>query len=100
MFSALWFDGWYSDPGAAGRNPARRSKERGVEEIRAEMAAVVFEVVAREGQSVAEGDTVVIVESMKMEIPVLAETSGTVAEIAVAVGQSIRAGDLIVRITD
>lgn len=71
-----------------------------MEEIRAEMAAVVFEVVARQGRSVAEGDTVVIVESMKMEIPVLAETSGTVAEIAVEVGQSIRAGDLIARITD
>ena len=71
-----------------------------MEEIRAEMAAVVFEVVAREGQPVAEGDTVVIVESMKMEIPVLAETAGEVAEIAVAVGQSIRAGDLIARITN
>ncbi len=85
---------------AGGSGSGAKGKERGVEEIRAEMAAVVFEVVARQGQSISEGDTVVIVESMKMEIPVPAETSGTVAEIAVTVGQSIRAGDLIARITD
>ena len=49
------------------------------EEIRAEMVANVWKVVAAAGDEVAEGDTLVILESMKMEIPVLAESDGMVA---------------------
>ncbi len=45
-------------------------------EIRAEMVANVWKVVAAEGDAVADGDTLVILESMKMEIPVLAEGAG------------------------
>ena len=44
------------------------------EEIRAEMVANVWKVVVAEGDSVEDGDTLVILESMKMEIPVIAET--------------------------
>ena len=47
------------------------------EEIRAEMVANVWKVVTAAGDEVAEGDTLVILESMKMEIPVLAESDGT-----------------------
>ena len=47
------------------------------EEIRAEMVANVWKVVAAAGDAVAAGDTLVILESMKMEIPVLAEEGGT-----------------------
>ncbi|MBF0661318.1 MULTISPECIES: biotin/lipoyl-binding carrier protein [unclassified Rhodococcus (in: high G+C Gram-positive bacteria)] len=65
------------------------------EDVRAEMVSTVFEVVVNEGQVVAEGDTLVILESMKMEIPVLAETSGTVTSVGVAVGDVIQQGDLI-----
>ena len=68
------------------------------EEIRAEMVASVFQVVAAEGDSVVEGDTLVVLESMKMEIPVLAESAGTVTSVEVAVGDVIQAGDLIVTI--
>ena len=64
-------------------------------EIRAEMVANVWKVVAAEGDSVADGDTLVILESMKMEIPVLAEASGTLARLAVAEGDVIQEGDLI-----
>jgi biotin carboxyl carrier protein len=46
------------------------------EEVRAEMVANVWKVVAAEGDTVEDGDTLVILESMKMEIPVLAEASG------------------------
>ena len=46
-------------------------------EVRAEMVANVWKVVAAEGAQVSDGDTLVILESMKMEIPVLAEASGT-----------------------
>jgi acetyl-CoA carboxylase biotin carboxyl carrier protein len=66
-----------------------------VAEIRAEMVANVWKVVAVEGDSVDDGDTLVILESMKMEIPVLAEGSGTLARLAVSEGDVIQEGDLI-----
>ena len=66
-----------------------------VTEIRAEMVANVWKVVAAEGDTVADGDTLVILESMKMEIPVLAESDGTVSRLAVAEGDVIQEGDLI-----
>ena len=65
------------------------------DEIRAEMVANVLEVVAREGTAVADGDTVVLLESMKMEIPVLVEGSGTVVSVAVKKGDVVQGGDLI-----
>ena len=68
------------------------------DEIRAEMVANVWKVVAAKGDSVDDGDTLVILESMKMEIPVLAESSGTVAEIAVNEGDVVQEGDLIARV--
>jgi biotin carboxyl carrier protein len=66
-----------------------------VTEIRAEMVANVWKVVASAGDTVADGDTLVILESMKMEIPVLAEDGGTVARLAVAEGDVVQEGDLI-----
>jgi acetyl-CoA carboxylase biotin carboxyl carrier protein len=65
------------------------------DEIRAEMVANVLEVVAREGTRVAAGDTVVLLESMKMEIPVLSEVGGTVVSVAVKEGDVVQGGDLI-----
>ncbi len=64
-------------------------------EIRAEMVANVWKVVAVEGDAVADGDTLVILESMKMEIPVLAENSGKLTNLAVAEGDIVQEGDLI-----
>ena len=65
------------------------------EEIHAEMVANVLKVVVSVGDEVAEGDTVVILESMKMEIPVLTETSGTLTKIAVKEGDVVQEHDLI-----
>jgi biotin carboxyl carrier protein len=65
------------------------------DEIRAEMVANVWKVVAAAGDSVEEGDTLVILESMKMEIPVLAESDGTVSQLAVNEGDVVQEGDLI-----
>jgi acetyl-CoA carboxylase biotin carboxyl carrier protein len=65
------------------------------EEIRAEMVANVWKVVASAGDQVDDGDTLVILESMKMEIPVLAESSGTVTQLAVNEGDVVQEGDLI-----
>ena len=67
------------------------------DEIRAEMVANVWKVVAAPGDDVDDGDTLVILESMKMEIPVLAESAGVVAEIAVNEGDVVQEGDLIAR---
>ena len=64
-------------------------------EVRAEMVANVWQVVTSEGAQVGVGDTLVILESMKMEIPVLAETPGTVTKLAVAEGDVVQEGDLI-----
>jgi biotin carboxyl carrier protein len=66
-----------------------------VTEIRAEMVANVWKVVAAEGDELADGDTLVILESMKMEIPVLAEGGGRLTRLAVAEGDVIQEGDLI-----
>ena len=65
------------------------------EDVRAEMVSTVFEVVVRKGDVDDVGDTLVILESMKMEIPVIAESAGTVTALDVAVGDVIQAGDLI-----
>jgi biotin carboxyl carrier protein len=59
------------------------------EEVRAEMVANVWKVVVAQGDSVEDGDTLVILESMKMEIPVLAESAGTVQELRVNEGDVI-----------
>jgi biotin carboxyl carrier protein len=58
----------------------------------------VWKVVAAAGDQVSDGDTLVILESMKMEIPVIAESDGTVAEMAVAEGDVVQEGDLIARV--
>ena len=67
-------------------------------EIRAEMVANVWKVVAAEGDHVDDGDTLVILESMKMEIPVLAESAGTITTMHVAEGDVVQEGDLIAEI--
>jgi biotin carboxyl carrier protein len=66
-----------------------------VAEVRAEMVANVWKVVVTEGDQVDDGDTLVILESMKMEIPVLAEDSGVIAQLKVVEGDVIQEGDLI-----
>jgi acetyl-CoA carboxylase biotin carboxyl carrier protein len=71
------------------------TKGGAVAEVRAEMVANVWQVVTSEGAEVDEGDTLVILESMKMEIPVIAETPGTVTKLAVAEGDVVQEGDLI-----
>jgi acetyl-CoA carboxylase biotin carboxyl carrier protein len=66
-----------------------------VEEIQAEMVSSVWKVLVAPGARVEAGDTLVILESMKMEIPVLTERAGTVKELHVVEGESLQEGDLI-----
>lgn len=70
------------------------------EDVRAEIVASVLEVVVTKGDRIGVGDTLVLLESMKMEIPVLSEVDGTVTEVNVAVGDVIQAGHLIAVIDD
>ena len=67
-------------------------------EVRAEMVANVWKVLVSEGDHVDDGDTLVILESMKMEIPVLAEESGTVTKMHVAEGDVVQDDELIAEI--
>lgn len=67
-----------------------------VEEIHAEMVSSVWKVLVEAGAQVAAGDTLVILESMKMEIPVEAEDDGVVKEIRCEEGQSVSEGDVLV----
>jgi biotin carboxyl carrier protein len=71
-----------------------------VHEIRAEIAANVWQVVVDEGQLIAEGDELVILESMKMEIPVVTEVPGVVRELHVQPNDAVQEGDLIALIDE
>lgn len=64
-------------------------------EVRAEMVASVWSIMVAERDHVAEGETLVILESMKMEIPVVAENAGVVSKLHVAKGDIVHEGDLI-----
>lgn len=67
--------------------------------VRSEMVASVRKVEVSVGDTVAAGDTLVILESMKMEIPVVAEVGGIVSAVAVAEGHALEEGDLIAEIS-
>lgn len=65
-------------------------------EIVSELVANVLVIEVAEGDRVEAGDTVVLLESMKMEIPMLAERGGTVTAIKVTVGDVVQDGDVLV----
>jgi acetyl-CoA carboxylase biotin carboxyl carrier protein len=64
--------------------------------VEAHITGTVWKIECRVGQEISEGDTLVILESMKMEMPVEAEDDGTVKEIACEEGQSVAEGDTLV----
>lgn len=68
--------------------------------IHAEMVASVHTVAVEVGEAIEAGATLVVLESMKMEIPVLADVAGTVAEVMVSVGDVVQEGDALVAISD
>ena len=65
-------------------------------DVEAHITGTVWKVECEIGQSVTEGDTLVIIESMKMEMPVEAEDDGVVKEIVCTEGQSVSEGDTLV----
>ena len=66
--------------------------------VTADMASIVWRITVAEGEVVQPGEQLLILESMKMEIPVLAPAAGVVVDIPVAEGDVIDAGDTLVRI--
>ncbi len=88
------------EEGAGGAAPAAPKaapaapKAAGAGSIKVEAGAAgkIFKIEASVGQSVSKGDTVIILEAMKMEIPVVSPADGTVASIDVSVGDAVEAG--------
>ena len=80
---------------AAAPAPAAKSTGAGSVQVKAGAAGKVFKIEAGVGQTVKRGDAVVIIEAMKMEIPVVAPEDGTVASIDVAVGDAVEAGHVL-----
>lgn len=64
-------------------------------EARAEVTGSVWKIVSVVGSRLEAGDTIMILESMKMEIPVLAEDGGTLLELSVAEGEAVREGQVV-----
>ncbi len=73
-----------------------RTEELELPEVEAHITGTVWKIEVAVGDTIAEGDTVVILESMKMEMPVEAEDAGTVTEILCEEGQSVNEGDPLV----
>jgi acetyl-CoA carboxylase biotin carboxyl carrier protein len=67
-----------------------------VTRVKAHIAGTVWKIEVAVGDTIGEGDSLVILDSMKMEMPVEAEEPGTVREILVSEGQSINEGDTLV----
>jgi acetyl-CoA carboxylase biotin carboxyl carrier protein len=76
-----------------GRQVRRRDV---VSEVEAHITGTVWKIECQVGEQVTEGDTVVILESMKMEMPVEAEDAGVVKEILCEEGQAVNEGDTLV----
>ncbi len=70
------------------------------DELASPMQGTITKIVVAEGDQVSAGDTVVVLEAMKMEQPLAAHKDGTVTELAVQVGQTVPAGEVICRLTD
>ena len=65
------------------------------EEIKAHITGVVFQITVKPGDRVQAGDTVIVLESMKMEIPVEAPRAGAIKEIRVQEGQTVQEGAIV-----
>ncbi len=81
-------------PAAAAPAPAPAG-DAGSIEVSASVPGKVFKVEASVGQTVKSGDPIIILEAMKMEIPVVAPEDGTVASIDVSVGDAVESGDVL-----
>ena len=82
-------------PKAAPAAAPKAAASAGSINVTAGAAGKVFQIPTKVGQKVSKGDAVVIIEAMKMEIPVVAPEDGTIASINVAVGDAVEAGGVL-----
>ena len=68
--------------------------------VKSEVTGSVWKILAKGGEVVAAGGTIMILESMKMEIPVIAEDGGTLVELHVAEGESVNEGQLVATLSE
>jgi acetyl-CoA/propionyl-CoA carboxylase biotin carboxyl carrier protein len=96
-------------PGTAGRRPGRASERRSRgaatppadgDALVSPMQGTIVKIVAADGQQVTAGETIVVLEAMKMEQPLTAHKDGTVAALTAEVGQTVPAGHVICRLAD
>lgn len=87
-------EGGSSAPGAFAAAP-KPAAPGGAVKVTASVPGKVFKIEVKEGQAVKAGDTIVILESMKMEIPVVAPQDGVIAAVDVSVGDSVENGDTL-----
>jgi biotin carboxyl carrier protein len=80
---------------AAPAAPKAASAGAGANKIEAGAAGKVFKIEAKPGQAVKKGETVIILEAMKMEIPMVSPVDGTIASVDCAVGDAVEAGALL-----
>lgn len=72
----------------------------GMKHVQATMAGTVLQVLVKEGERVEAGQDVVVLESMKMEVPVQAEQGGTVQSVKVAIGDFVNDGQELIALED
>ena len=85
---------------AAGRGNRSAAGGANGDELASPMQGTIIKIVAGEGERVAAGDTVVVLEAMKMEQPLTAHKDGTVTGLAVEIGQTVTAGEVVCRLKD
>lgn len=69
-------------------------------EIKAHITGTIWKIPVKDGEEIEEGDTLVIIESMKMEMPIEADDDGKVIEIKAAEGQAVNEGDVLMIVED
>jgi acetyl-CoA/propionyl-CoA carboxylase, biotin carboxylase, biotin carboxyl carrier protein len=88
------------EPGTRGRRSARSGVAGGSDTLTSPMQGTIVKIVASEGERVSAGDTIVVLEAMKMEQPLTAHKDGTVTGLAVQIGQTVAAGAAICQLKD
>ena len=85
-----------SAPSAPAAKPAAAPAAQGSVKVESPMPGTILDVKTSVGASVNEGDTLIVLEAMKMENEIVAPSSGTVASVAVSKGDSVEAGQVLV----